>query len=409
MAKRGAETDAESAKAARTGSRPGFRYWVGSQPFWVDQGMSRLGTGGFGVVIPATTPDGKPAALKCSYTPPNNPQWFQTVFGIKWGQQVREANLARYLEEQGVTGVVRWLAGPSVRCSTDESVTQAPRGAPREEVVTAYERIHGFDLHKTQQYIGMKTLIRCIIRVAQTLQQMHAVGVIHRDVKPENIMVPWVRRFKPDGSPVDDPVVENAVLIDLGSCCMFSESKDNDEVNERSYGTICSNKTATATPMFAHFLPYVNEHFGDAKDTKIMTRRAADAMEMYSLGLTWYMGLTMHNWDPVNFHLLVTDKIDPDQKQFVEQADVTKFPAMLAQYHEENGGVMDPVTKLNDVLPTLLPPAENHLIQPIQVLLLQILSGWFVKHRPDNPWPAMIDALTEMSTQLTDSDSLPTS
>ncbi len=82
-------------------------------------------------------------------------------------------------------------------------------GAAEGEVYFVMELVEGqsladviLRLHADEQQIDVEVVIKVVEEIADALESMHAVGLIHRDVKPANVLL--------------DKVRERAVLVDVG-------------------------------------------------------------------------------------------------------------------------------------------------------------------------------------------------
>ncbi|MGE0706425.1 MAG: protein kinase [Planctomycetota bacterium] len=84
---------------------------------------------------------------------------------------LREGELARRLHHPGIVPLRACGAGPG--------------GQP----FLAYERVQGAALDEAWRGWEARRRVRCLVEVARALGAAHAQGVVHRDVKPENILV----------------------------------------------------------------------------------------------------------------------------------------------------------------------------------------------------------------------------
>lgn len=128
--------------------------------------LTRLGEGGMGVVHLGQAPDGRRVAVKVLR---------QHVIGDR---EARE-RLARE-----VSSLSR-VTSPRVA-----EILDADPHAPTPYVVTRY--VPGLSLHEHVREEGVLTgvdLLHGALCLAEALQAVHAVGVLHRDVKPSNVLM----------------------------------------------------------------------------------------------------------------------------------------------------------------------------------------------------------------------------
>ncbi|MEQ9501217.1 MAG: serine/threonine-protein kinase [Deltaproteobacteria bacterium] len=126
-----------------------------------------IGSGGFGAVWSARDDDGREVALKVLHK-----QLVDDVPLVK-GPTVTERFLqeARLIARLDHPGLVR------IHDVIDEGGY----------VAYAMERLHGCDLSKLLGEVPLDTVLHLFAEVADTLTFLHDNGVIHRDVKPQNI------------------------------------------------------------------------------------------------------------------------------------------------------------------------------------------------------------------------------
>jgi serine/threonine protein kinase len=125
-----------------------------------------LAQGGMGRVYRATDPDGRPVALKMIKPAHASDPIFRRRFE-------RETRAARAVEHAHVVPVLD--AGEH-------------RGAPY--LVTAF--IEGGslqDLLRDQRTLELERTVTILLQVAKGLDAIHAAGLVHRDVKPGNILL----------------------------------------------------------------------------------------------------------------------------------------------------------------------------------------------------------------------------
>ncbi|MFT3754909.1 MAG: AAA family ATPase [Pseudoxanthomonas sp.] len=123
------------------------------------------------------------------------------------------------------------------------------------------EDLRGQSLMSLQraQKIDIKTLLRIIIKVTEIMQEIHAKGIIHRDIKPHNIMVDVGR---------DTLQVH---LIDFGAATRLSQEAQK------------SDASALVESSLAYISP---------EQTGRMNRVIDHRTDLYSLGVTLYELLT---------------------------------------------------------------------------------------------------------------------
>lgn len=138
----------------------------------------RLGRGGMAVVFDAFASDGRPVALKVM------PIRSGPRGGRLAGRFLREARLLAGVEDGGI---VRLLGAGSID----------------DLLYLAMERIEGASLHDVVSIckLDCDSVLYLGERLANTLHRVHCAGVVHRDVKPANVLV---------------DKLGNPVLIDFG-------------------------------------------------------------------------------------------------------------------------------------------------------------------------------------------------
>ena len=121
-------------------------------------------------------------------------------------------------------------------------------------MVMEYERGRGMhELLRENKTLGQAEVNAILLPILDGLEQIHAAGFIHRDIKPPNIFI------REDGSPV---------LLDFGSA-------------RQSFGEQTRTLTAMVSPGFAPFEQYVGK--GD---------RQGPWTDIYGLGATLYRAVT---------------------------------------------------------------------------------------------------------------------
>ncbi len=127
-------------------------------------------------------------------------------------------------------------------------------GLSGEELYISMEYVHGGDLKKRMEsHVSPKIALDIVAKIGSALQSAHSHNVIHRDVKPANIL------FRQDGTPL---------LTDFG----IAKQTDYD-------------KDLTSTGIFLGSPNYVSPEQADGK-------RADGRSDIYSLGCIFYEMLT---------------------------------------------------------------------------------------------------------------------
>lgn len=190
--------------------------------------VSELGRGGMGTVYKATTPDGQTLAVKVLASHLNN----------------NDVQLKRFYQEAQI----------AMRLDHPNIVRAVEVGESEGQHYFAMEFIDGESLGgrlKRDGKMPEKECIRVIVAVAQALHKAHKDGLIHRDIKPDNIML-----TKDGGVKLADMGLAKAREADL-----------NLTKTGRGLGT-------------PHFM--APEQFRNAKNADVRC-------DVYSLGATLYM------------------------------------------------------------------------------------------------------------------------
>lgn len=226
-----------------SGPAPRIQVYPGALPPGTRVGRWRvlgpLGAGGYGAVYSAVSEDGAsgPCALKLSLRPND-------------ARAAREAMLLRRAEHPNIVRVLDWGHWPH-----DSGY-----------LFLVMEQVEGLPLHTWVEETNpsFRELVGVIATVALTLDWLHARGVLHRDLKPEHILVRAV-----DGQPV---------LIDF---------------NAADFEGAPTLTSAVLPPGTAHVLSpealgFHREHYG--KPGVRYTFRPTD--DLYALGVCLFRALT---------------------------------------------------------------------------------------------------------------------
>jgi serine/threonine-protein kinase len=125
-----------------------------------------LGKGGLGEVYEAVAPDGRTVALK-AFRLGDDEQ------GLTAAAFQREAHLGQRLSHPGIVQVL-------------------DSGCTDEHAYLVMEFVPGHDLRRhtlPAQRLPLRQALHVAERIARALAAAHAVGVIHRDIKPGNVLV----------------------------------------------------------------------------------------------------------------------------------------------------------------------------------------------------------------------------
>lgn len=127
-----------------------------------------LGKGGLGEVFEAVAPDGRTVAIKAFLLRDDDQGSMASAF-------VREANLGLRLDHPDIVKVL-------------------DSGCDGEYAYLVMEFVPGHDLRRftnREQLLTLGPLLVVVERVARALGAAHAIHVIHRDIKPGNVLIHW--------------------------------------------------------------------------------------------------------------------------------------------------------------------------------------------------------------------------
>ncbi len=220
------------------------------------------------------------------------------------------------------------------------------------------ERVDGPDLDtlvRTQGPMPMGEALRCIRQAADALAAAHAGGIIHRDVKPGNLLLTRDGRIK---------------LLDLGIARL------RDRPDGTTDPTLTRDSSLLGTVAFM-----APEHAEDP-------RKADERSDIYSLGCTLYCVLTGdHPFDgPTTLAILLAAREGPvpDVRRFLPKPakgamlldELQAFLArMMARYPEQRPGSMAEVIQEIDALIAGMPPEVLELRRLDEAVMLAAAGG----------------------------------
>jgi len=137
-------------------------------------------------------------------------------------------------------------------------------------------RVHDLDVHDGRLYLAMEyaaggnlalqrmepvQLVRALRGVVDALGHAHANGIVHRDVKPENLLLGGALRHRGEAGPL------RALLTDFGLACGSNE------------GSASMRRPIVGTPL-------------TMSPEQVDGRQVGPASDVFSLGVTFYRQLT---------------------------------------------------------------------------------------------------------------------
>jgi serine/threonine protein kinase len=134
-------------------------------PFQIN---GRLGSGGMGVVLDATTESGQRVALKLMR--PQGDRETREMLAIRL---VREAQILQRMQHPGIVRLI-------------------DTGTIEDMVYIAMDCIEGVslqDIRRVGPVRDARVVISLAIQLADVLATLHAAGIIHRDIKPGNVLI----------------------------------------------------------------------------------------------------------------------------------------------------------------------------------------------------------------------------
>ncbi len=140
--------------------------------------LEKLGEGGMGVVYKAQdTKLDRFVALK--FLPPHLARLNDAV-----GQAASEQDKARFIQEAKAASA---LNHPNVCTIHDIQDYESPDGSKQMFIVMEY--VDGQTLRDKKDVVSIKQALDIGIQIADGLSAAHEKGIVHRDIKPDNIMV----------------------------------------------------------------------------------------------------------------------------------------------------------------------------------------------------------------------------
>jgi serine/threonine protein kinase len=201
---------------------------------------------------------------------------------------LREARITARLQHPGIapvyglgkteTGVLhyamRLLKGPSL----DEVVKKHYDSATNSD-----EKSHhrGEQSRSTARRLEFRGLIQRVIDVCHTLQYAHDLNVVHRDIKPKNIVTGGYGE---------------TIIVDWGLAKLLAETKtDDEELLQKSTREMSDSTDLTQSGVALGTPGYMSPEQARGERQSV-----GPASDVYSVGATLYMVLTGHNPKPLN-------------------------------------------------------------------------------------------------------------
>lgn len=195
--------------------------------------------------------------------------------------------------------------------------------------------------YKLKRYLASHS-VRIIMEMCLALEYMHAQGIAHLDIKPDNILVTWESKKDEDGNPLKDPrgndILDDPDILlgDLG----FAKVPD---VNHNT----CSVMTDGYRPI---------ELIDQKRDYDLM-------VDVWSLGCTVYFIFTGEDLFYVSSKHKTSGKIEVEYKKKIK--DVLKSPTTLLKMLETKM-IKDPLS--DEILAGITPQmAYNFLNKMLQI------------------------------------------
>lgn len=183
------------------------------------QVSERIATGGFASVWSAVdTRSGRPVALKVLH--PKKQRASKKRGPTAADRFLREAALLSQIRHPGIVEVL-------------EVVDMRSTGG---FIAYAMEIVEGSDLSALVDHLDLAVLLEIFARTAEALDHVHGLGVVHRDVKMQNIVV--------CDPPEDDPEDRAIKLIDFG----VAKELESDALDDVTATGVFVGTVATAAP-----------------------------------------------------------------------------------------------------------------------------------------------------------------
>jgi serine/threonine-protein kinase len=215
------------------------KWFQGREPYCV---IRSLGRGGFGITYLVQNPKGQYFVIKTLHGQSQDPDQAKVLWNDFYNEAIRMAKCDDHGHIVEIIEVIR------------EEANHPPC------LVMEYIEGQGLD---TLGKLSIATTLNHIIQVGQALEYIHQKGLLHRDVKPQNIMV---RSHPKQSNQIPNQKPNQAVLLDFGIARSFSPGETD-------------SMTAFYTPGYSA----VEQCFGQKQGTYT---------DVYSLAATLYFCLT---------------------------------------------------------------------------------------------------------------------